>query len=323
MTCSIMQNENRLFSPAALLFVIAAHALLYLLLISIKPAQLAAEPPGLSFVDLGMLGGGGGGGGTGGDTVVDEEPAPSSGQPEQPLRPPKPEQPKPQPATPPPSRAQIKSVERPDRPADIVQPKPQPEQPRPEPKPEPQQERPISPVTPTNPPQSTASNNNGNTGSGNSSGAGRGSASSGSGGGSGGGIGTGTGPGQGSGQGPGSGSGSGGGHGSGIGSGIGSGTGGGGGGDSNASHLGGYLNNPKPPYPPQLEEEGVSGTVRLRVMVEANGKPSSVEVVSATHPLFARSAEKTVRERYTFTPAKRNGQPIRASYTFTLRFTAP
>jgi len=54
-----MQNENRLLSPIALLFVIAAHALLYWLLISIKPPELPPEPPGLSFVDLGEIGGGG------------------------------------------------------------------------------------------------------------------------------------------------------------------------------------------------------------------------------------------------------------------------
>ena len=79
----------------------------------------------------------------------------------------------------------------------------------------------------------------------------------------------------------------------------------------------------QPVYPPQLEEEGISGTVKLRVMVEANGKPSSVEIVSASHPLFGRSAADTVRQSYTFVPAKRNGQPVRQSYTFTLRFKAP
>ena len=72
-----------------------------------------------------------------------------------------------------------------------------------------------------------------------------------------------------------------------------------------------------------MEEEGISGTVKLRVMVEANGKPSSVEIVSASHPLFGASAANTVRQSYTFVPAKRNGQPVRQSYTFTLRFKAP
>ncbi|OAM34212.1 transposase [Eikenella sp. NML96-A-049] len=305
-----MQTENRLLSPAALLFVIAAHALLYWLLISIKPPELPAEPPGLSFVDLGEIGGGGGGGGTGGNTISeDEQPA---GPPEQtPPEAPKPEQSKPQPAKPvPEQRAQIKPVERQDKPADIVQPKPV--EPKPEPKPQAQPERPIAPTNP-------------NTGHGAnaSAGGGKGTPSAGEGGGRGGGRGTGHGQGEGDGEGPGKGGGRGGGEGGGVGDGKGSGTGGGGGGDSAPTHLGGYLNNPKPPYPPQLEEEGVSGTVKLRVMVEANGKPSSVEVVSATHPLFARSAEKTVRERYTFTPAKRNGQPMRQSYTFTLRFKAP
>ena len=317
-----MQNENRLLSPAALLFVIAAHALLFWLLASIKPPELPAEPPGLSFVDLGEMGGGGGGG-TGGDTIVENEPPagppgqtpPEAPKPEQP----KPERPKPQPVKPvPEQRAQIKPVERRDKPADIVQPKPvepKPEpkpqplaQPRPEPKPQPEQ--PIAPASP-------------NAGHSANAGGGKGTPSAGEGGGSGGGKGSGTGPGEGSGRGPGKGGGEGGGEGGGIGSGKGPGTGQGGGGDSAPTHLGGYLHNPKPPYPADLEDRGISGTVKLRVMVEANGKPSSVEVLSATRPEFARSAEKTVRERFTFVPAKRNGQPVRQSYTFTLRFTAP
>ena len=314
-----MQNENRLLSPIALLFVIAAHALLYWLLTSIKPPELPPEPPGLSFVDLGEIGGGGGGGGTGGDTISEDEPP--AGLPEQtPPEAPKPEQPKPQPAKPvPEQRAQIKPVERQDKPADMVQPKPaepkpQPQaQPRPEPQPQAQPERSIAPANP-------GAGHSANAGGG---GGGKGTPSAGEGGGSGGGKGTGVGPGEGSGRGPGSGSGEGGGHGSGRGTGDGSGTGQGGGGDSAPTHLGGYLNNPKPPYPKQLEEEGISGTVKLRVMVEANGKPSSVEIVSASHPLFGRSAADTVRQSYTFVPAKRNGQPVRQSYTFTLRFKAP
>ncbi|OAM28065.1 MULTISPECIES: energy transducer TonB [unclassified Eikenella] len=315
-----MQTENRLLSPAALLFVIAAHALLYWLLISIKPPELPAEPPGLSFVDLGEIGGGGGGGGTGGNTISEDE-QPAGPLEQTPPAAPKPEQSKPQPAKPvPEQRAQIKPVERQDKPADIVQPKPV--EPKPEPKPQAQphpepvpQAQPERPIAPTNPNTGHGANAGG--------GGGKGTPSAGEGGGRGGGRGTGHGQDEGDGEGPGKGGGRGGGEGGGVGDGKGSGTGGGGGGDSAPTHLGGYLNNPKPPYPPQLEEEGISGTVKLRVMVEANGKPSSVEVVSATHPLFARSAEKTVRERYTFTPAKRNGQPMRQSYTFTLRFKAP
>ena len=93
--------------------------------------------------------------------------------------------------------------------------------------------------------------------------------------------------------------------------------------DRAPTHLGGYLNNPKPPYPPELMKQGISGTVKLRAMVEADGKPSSVEVVSSTHPEFGESARQTVLNHYTFIPATRNGQPVRQSYTFTFRFAAP
>ena len=93
--------------------------------------------------------------------------------------------------------------------------------------------------------------------------------------------------------------------------------------DRAPTHLGGYLNNPKPPYPPELMKQGISGTVKLRVMVEADGKPSSVEIISATHPEFGESARQTVLDHYTFIPAIRNGQPVKQNYTFTLRFAAP
>lgn len=88
-----------------------------------------------------------------------------------------------------------------------------------------------------------------------------------------------------------------------------------------ASHLGGYLHNPKPPYPRASLERGEQGTVTLRVMVEANGKPSSVELVeSSGYPRLDRSALQTVTNKFTFTPATKNGTPIRSSYTFSIIF---
>lgn len=298
-----MQNEDRPLSLIVLLCVIAAHIAVFFGIAFFKTPEPPLEPPGLSFVDLGMAGGGegGAGGGTpGGESTPPAEPDPPKPQA-------KPEPPKPQPRAEPKPQARIRPViRRDDTPADVVLPKPEPEA-KPEPKPDPVREEPVRPQADNTPPARSGSSQ---------SAAAQGAAGSGEGKGSGA-AGTGRGSGQGSGDGTGSGSGSGGG------SGGGSGSGGGGGGTTLPSHTGGYLNNPRPPYPKQLEEEGVSGTVRLRVMVEANGKPSSVEVVSATHPLFARSAKETVANAYTFRPATRNGQPIRHSYTFTIRFRAP
>ncbi|MBR6877350.1 MAG: energy transducer TonB, partial [Neisseriaceae bacterium] len=64
-----------------------------------------------------------------------------------------------------------------------------------------------------------------------------------------------------------------------------------------ASHIGGHLHNPKPPYPQRSIENGEEGAVRLRVRVEANGRPSKVDLVkSSGYPALDRSALKTVRE---------------------------
>ena len=124
----------------------------------------------------------------------------------------------------------------------------------------------------------------------------------------------------------------------GVGSGIGNGsaenkgTGGGnqgegegaGGGTTAASHIGGHLHNPKPPYPPRSIENGETGVVRLRVTVEANGRPSAVSLVkSSGYPALDRSALKTVREQYRFIPATRAGVAVRSDYTFGIKFELP
>ena len=124
----------------------------------------------------------------------------------------------------------------------------------------------------------------------------------------------------------------------GVGSGIGNGsaenkgTGGGnqgegegaGGGTTAASHIGGHLHNPKPPYPPRSIENGETGVVRLRVTVEANGRPSAVSLVkSSGYPALDRSALKTVKEQYRFIPATRAGVAIRSDYTFGIKFELP
>lgn len=295
MAAIMTQHDDRYLSYSVLAFVIAAHLAVFFATRLLNRPELPIEPPGLSFVDLGMMGGGSAGSGQ----VADVEPAPEV--------PPPPPPPQPKPVEPPKPRETVKPVVRNDTvKPDVIVPREEPKvQPRPvePPKPiepiKPQPETPVPPVQNANNNANTepkpAGRSGGNQQDGNATG----------------------------GRGEGSGGGSGGGQGNGGGGSGGGGDGTGGGDFVAASHIGGYLNNPRPPYPPQLLDEGVSGSVRLRVMVEANGKPSSVEVLSATHPLFRRSAEETVRNQYTFRAATRGGQPIRHSYTFTIRFNAP
>lgn len=67
-----------------------------------------------------------------------------------------------------------------------------------------------------------------------------------------------------------------------------------------------------PVYPAGPDRDRISGTVRLQLKLEADGRVSDVEVVTADPPdLFDESALKAFRNAR-FRPAKRGGRPVRA-----------
>lgn len=67
-----------------------------------------------------------------------------------------------------------------------------------------------------------------------------------------------------------------------------------------------------PEYPYVADRQRLSGKVRLKLKLEADGRVSDVEVVSASPPgLFEESALQAFRD-VRFAPAQRNGHPVRA-----------
>ena len=101
---------------------------------------------------------------------------------------------------------------------------------------------------------------------------------------------------------------------SGQGSGLGgSGSGGGSGGEGTQPRFDAdYLHNPRPVYPPMSRRMGEEGKVFLRVRVEADGRPSQVEIkTSSGSPRLDQAAEDAVR-RWRFIPAKRGGEAVSA-----------
>lgn len=84
------------------------------------------------------------------------------------------------------------------------------------------------------------------------------------------------------------------------------------------------LRKPEPVYPPQAEDQGVSGSVLLRLHLEADGSISQSEVISSTPggvfgELFRKSALDSVKA-LRFRAAKRNGLPVRALLEFRVVF---
>jgi protein TonB len=75
-----------------------------------------------------------------------------------------------------------------------------------------------------------------------------------------------------------------------------------------------------PPYPQQARQQGVEGTVVLRLTVRADGTPSDVRLSqSSGHTDLDNAAVAHVR-RSRFSPALRNGEPVSATITFRVKF---
>jgi protein TonB len=67
-----------------------------------------------------------------------------------------------------------------------------------------------------------------------------------------------------------------------------------------------------PVYPADADRQRLSGKLRLQLKLQADGRVSDVEILSATPPgVFDESALKAFREAR-FSPAQKNGRPVRA-----------
>ena len=320
-----MKNHN-LLKPSVIIVVSLLHAGLLALAWKSKEPPEPVTVDELTFVDLGTP--------EGDDKpLADGAPAPlengGAAQPaqEQPAPPPPPpqapEKPKPvqeKPANTPPPK--VNAVVRNDLPADVVQPtKPVVEKP-PTPAPKPVEPTPKPPApTPTPPapkpaetplkPSTTASNNTSGTPGNSKSPGGSPDAVNRQDGGNGGG---GSNPNS---QRPGNNAGSRDGDGNGK-----HGDGDKPAADPNAIVNGGYVKLPTVPYPQKSQDEGEEGTVKLSIIVEANGSVSEVKVTQSTgHQRLDAAAVRTARSAG-YRPKSVNGTPVRSrfntSYTFAL-----
>jgi protein TonB len=74
-----------------------------------------------------------------------------------------------------------------------------------------------------------------------------------------------------------------------------------------------------PPYPEALEEQGVEGMAKIKVVINEEGIVTEAEVASATHEPFGINARETVRQ-WTFFPATEDGVPVPQTVTIPLKF---
>ena len=85
-----------------------------------------------------------------------------------------------------------------------------------------------------------------------------------------------------------------------------------------------YDVHPAPRYPRQAVRAGLEGTVTLRVLVDEQGWPKSVEIEqSSGHRELDRSAREHVLAKWRFHPAQRQGRAISAYALVPIDFRLP
>lgn len=79
--------------------------------------------------------------------------------------------------------------------------------------------------------------------------------------------------------------------------------------------------SPKPNYPNVARQNGWEGTVKLNVYVAADGGVEDVQILgSSGHDQLDQSAVSAVRNRWQFSPALREGQPVAGWKSIAVRF---
>ena len=101
----------------------------------------------------------------------------------------------------------------------------------------------------------------------------------------------------------------------------GNGGGDGSGGDGSGGARVAYGTNPLPPYPLVARRLGKEGVVLLEVLVAPDGRAADVRMIrSSGFAPLDESAVTTVRERWRFVPARRDGVPVESRVTVPIRF---
>jgi protein TonB len=82
------------------------------------------------------------------------------------------------------------------------------------------------------------------------------------------------------------------------------------------------LSAPAPSYPPEALRNGESGTVLLRVHVDPQGVPYSIDLVQSSRSRALDRAANQAVQRWRFHPATRGGQPVAGEVQVPITFSA-
>lgn len=73
-------------------------------------------------------------------------------------------------------------------------------------------------------------------------------------------------------------------------------------------------------YPLAAMNEGVSGTVRVRFVIDVDGRVKEAYVVDGVHYLLDAEVIRVVKKSPKWTPGIKDGKPVRVSYVLPISF---
>lgn len=80
------------------------------------------------------------------------------------------------------------------------------------------------------------------------------------------------------------------------------------------------ISRPAPRYPSDALRNGESGTVRVRIEVDANGEPTAVSVVERSGSRSLDRAAVQAAKRWRFRPAQQNGRAVAGAVEMPIAF---
>lgn len=73
-------------------------------------------------------------------------------------------------------------------------------------------------------------------------------------------------------------------------------------------------------YPKYAKEIGIEGTVKVHFVIDKKGKISEAHVHQGVHPVLDQEAVRVVLKSPKWKPAKKDGRPVKVSYTIPVVF---
>lgn len=74
-----------------------------------------------------------------------------------------------------------------------------------------------------------------------------------------------------------------------------------------------YLSAPQPVYPQEAQRRRISGTVKIRIHINAFGKPTGVDILSSPHPALSESTRQTILTSWHFIAARKGKTSVKST----------